>query len=160
MINELDLMETHWNNYKEDYTTEAIVLSAHLGVDLDEATYYIGDQDYFVLTDEEADEAVREDIEQMVWAFRPSFLSVHTGIDEDVFKLLQEKCEGANDAIMSMIKDFDYFVDDAVACDGRGHFLAAYDGNENEATYLSVTRDEGTYTYSTKTTTYYIYRRN
>ena len=37
MINELDLMEKHWNNYKEDYTTEAIVLAAHLGVDLDEA---------------------------------------------------------------------------------------------------------------------------
>ena len=160
MINELDLMETHWNNCKEEYTTEAIVLAAHLGVDLDEVTYYIDDQDYFVLTDEEADEAGREDIEQMVWAFSPSFLSAHTGIDEDVFKLLQEKCEGANDAIMSMIKDFDHFVDDAVACDGRGHFLAGYDGNENEATYLSVTRDEGTYTYSTKTTTYYIYRRN
>ena len=67
MINELDLMKAHWNNYKEDYTTEAIVLSAHLdwkGVDLDEAESHIDDQDYLVLTDEQADEAVREYIEE------------------------------------------------------------------------------------------------
>jgi len=151
MINELDLMETHWNNCKEEYTTEAIVLSAHLGVDTDEAESYIDDEDYLVLTDEEADELVREYIEEMVWAFNPSFLSAHTGIDEDVFKLLQEKCEGANDAIMSMIKDFDHLVEDAVACDGRGHFLSGYDGVEQEVTYKSIDNVE---------TDYYIYRRN
>ena len=159
MINELDLMENHWNNYKQDYTTEAIVLAAHLGVDLDEAESAIDDQDYLVLTDEEADEAVREEIEQLVWAFTPSFLSAHTGyIDEGVFRLLQEKCEDANDSIMSMIKDFDHFVEDAVACDGRGHFLAGYDHEENEVRYLSVVR-EGM-CYKTKETYYYIYRVN
>jgi len=160
MINELDLMEAHWNNYKEDYTTEAIVLSAHLGVALDEAESYIVDQDYLVLTNEEADDWVREEIEQMVWAFNPSFLSAHTRVTEEAIKKIQELYEGANDALAEMIKDFDEFVEDAVACDGRGHFLAGYDHEEHEATYLSVTRDEGTYTYSTKSTTYYIYRRN
>mgnify|MGYP003132135936 FL=1 len=159
MINELDLMETHWNNYKQDYTTEAIILAAHLGVGLDEAELHIYDEDYLVLTDEQADDWVREDIEQMVWAFTPSFLSAHTGyVDEDVFKWLQQKCEGANDAIMSMIKDFDAFVEDAVACDGRGHFLAGYDGIEHEVVYLSVERDG--MCYKTKETYYYIYRRN
>jgi len=159
MINELDLMENHWNNYKQDYTTKAIVLAAHLGVNLDEAESAIDDYDYLVCTDEEADDWVREDIEQMVWAFTPSFLSAHTGyVDEDVFKWLQQKCEGANDAIMSMIKDFDAFVEDAVACDGRGHFLAGYDGIEHEVVYLSVERDG--MCYKTKETYYYIYRRN
>ena len=151
MINELELMKTHWNNYKEEYTTEAILLAAHIGVDTDEAESCIDDQDYLVLTDEQADELVREEIEEMVWAFNPSFLSAHTGIDEDVFKLLQDKCEGANDAIMSMIKDFDEFVEDAVACDGRGHFLAGYDHIEHEVTYKSIDNVE---------TDYYIYRRN
>ena len=159
MINELDLMEPHWSNYKADYTIEAILLSGYLGTDLDDAETYIGDQDYLVLTDEEADDAVREYIEDTVWAFNPSFLSAHTDyIKESVFELLQQECEGANDAIMSMITDFDHFVDDAVACDGRGHFLAGYDGIENEVTYLSVVR-EGL-CYKTKETTYYIYRRN
>jgi len=160
MINELYLMETHWNNYKEDYTTEAIVLSAHLGVDIDDAESYIDDEDYLVLTDENADDAVREEIEQTLWAFNPSFLSAHTNVSEEAIKKIQELYEGANDALAEMIKDFDEFVEDAVACDGRGHFLAGYDGNEDEVTYLSVTRDEDTYTYSTKSTTYYIYRRN
>ena len=159
MMNELDLMENHWNNYKQDYTTEAIVLAGHLGVDLIEAESFIDGHDYLVYTDEEADDAVRDYIEQSVWAFTPSFLSAHTGyIDEDVFKLLQEKCEGAHDSIMSMIKDFDAFVEDAVACDGRGHFLSGYDGIEHEVVYLSVERDG--MCYKTKETYYYIYRVN
>jgi len=154
MINELDLMKAHWNNYKEDYTTEAIVLSAHLdwkGVDLDEAESHIDDQDYLVLTDEQADEAVREYIEETVWAFNPSFLSAHTGVDEEIFEALADRCESNNESFKRMIKNFDEFVEDAVACDGRGHFLAGYDGNENEITFTSL---------DDTTTTYYIYRRN
>ena len=158
MINELDLMETHWNNYKQDYTTEEIILASHLGVDIDYAESYIDDQDYLVLTDEEADEAVREEIEQLVWAFTPSFLSAHTRVSEEAIKKIQELYEGANDALAEMIKDFDAFVEDAVASDGRGHFLAAYDHQENQVRYLSVVRDG--LCYKTKETYYYIYRRN
>ena len=159
MINELDLMETHWNNHKKEYTTEAIVLAAHIGVDLDEAESYIDSEDYLVLTDEQANDWVREEIEEMVWAFTPSFLQAHTGVDSGTLKTMQESlCENANEPITAMIKDFDHFVDDAVACDGRGHFLAGYDGVEHEIPYLSVVR-EGL-CYKTKETRYYIYRRN
>ena len=158
MINELDLMETHWNNYKQDYTTEEIILASHLGVDIDYAESYIDDQDYLVLTDEESDEAVREEIEQMVWAFNPSFLCAHTNVSEEAIKKIQELYEGANDALAEMIKDFDAFVEDAVACDGRGHFLAGYDGVEHEVRYLSVVRDGLNINYAE--TYYYIYRRN
>jgi len=125
---------------------------------MDDAQSYIDDGDYLVLTDTEADEAVREEIEEMVWAFTPSFLSAHTGVKESVFKLLQNECEGSNDAIMSMIKDFDHFVDDAVACDGRGHFLAGYDHEEHYCDWQTVERKDGKY--ETVTTEYYIYRRN
>jgi hypothetical protein len=158
MINELDLMETHWNNYKEEYTTEAIVLSAHLGVALDEAESYIDSEDYLVLTDEQADDWVREEIEQLVWAFTPSFLSAHTRVTEEAIKKIQELHEGANDTLAEMIKDFDWFVEDAVRTDGRGHFLAGYDHEEHEVRYLSVVR-EGL-CYKTEETCYYIYRRN
>ena len=153
-----------WEKAFEDVVNDrerVIALAMHLSdynFDLEDVDGYI-DNGYLVYTDEEADEAVREYIEETVWAFTPSFLSAHTGyIDEDVFKLLQEKCEGANDSIMSMIKDFDAFVEDAVACDGRGHFLSGSDGIEHEVVYLSVERDG--MCYKTKETYYYIYRVN
>ena len=159
MIDEQTLMETHWRETIADYDVpQTIILASHLGVSMDDAQSFIDDQDYLVLTDEEADKAVREEIEETVWAFTPSFLSAHTGVKESVFKLLQNECEGSNDAVMSMIKDFDHFVDDAVACDGRGHFLADYDHAEDSETYASVVREGRCY--KTEKMTYYIYRRN
>ena len=159
MIDEQTLMETHWRETIADYDVpQTIILARHLEVDMDDAQSYIDSEEYLVLTDEEADEHVREEIEEIVWAFTPSFLSVHTGVDEDVFRLLQQKCENANDAIKSMIKDFDWFVEDAVRCDGRGHFLARYDHNESEEIYASVVRNGRCY--EVEQNTYYIYRRN
>ena len=108
--------------------------------------YSFGHEEYMILTDDEADEKVAEYIKETVWAFNPSFLSCHSGIDEDVFKLLQEKCESANEAILKLIKDFDHFVEDAIASDGRGHFLSGYDGEENDHEHDNET--------------YYIYRTN
>jgi hypothetical protein len=150
-IKQSELMKTLWLNQILEYDIESIVLASYLGVDTYEAHSYINDQDYLVLTDEEADEAVREYIEETVWAFNPSFLSAYTRVSEEAIKKIQELHEDANDALAEMIKDFDEFVEDAVACDGRGHFLAGYDGNENEVTFTSLD--------DTKTI-YYIYRRN
>lgn len=131
-----------------------IALSMHLatfGVEesMEDVDGYI-DDGYLVYTDEEADEAVREYIEETVWAFTPSFLQAHTGVSSDIIKEMQEKMSpSANQAITAMIKDFDHFVDDAIACDGRGHFLAQYDHEEN---YVSFSNEEG------KNVTYFIYR--
>jgi hypothetical protein len=101
-----------------------------------------GDE-YLVLTDEEADERVKDYITESVWAFTPSFLSNHIPVHlQDKCEHLQDKCEVANDAILNAIIDFDDFVEDAVSADGRGHFLATYDGDEVE--------EDG----------YYIYRTN
>ena len=80
-----------------------------------------GDREYLVLKDEEADKRAEEYIKDTAWAFNPSFLSAHTG----------EKCEDSNDAVLSMIKDFDHFVSDAISSDGRGHFIATYDHDES-----------------------------
>lgn len=104
--------------------------------------------DYLVLTDSEADEKAKEYILDTVWAFTPSFLSSETEIDIEVFEAIQgnDRCESNNDAILSMIKDKDSFVEEAIRCDGRGHFISHYDGNENEETVNE--------------TTYYIYRQN
>ena len=98
----------------------------------DDHYYTFGNQEYMVLTDEEADDKVAEYIKETVWAFNPDFLARHSGIDREVFEKLQESCETANDAIFKLIKNFDDLVEDAIGTDGRGHFLSGYDGNENE----------------------------
>ena len=98
----------------------------------------IGRESYKVLTDAEADSAAREYILESVWAFNKSFLDGHSEaiaeMDDEVFKKIQEMCEGANKTILRLIDDVDHFVDDAIASDGRGHFLNTYDGEENDVT--------------------------
>ena len=147
-----ETVKQQWYDYlTNEYELQAIVLAHYLvegdnRPDYDEAQSDFDSEDYLVYTDEEADEAVREDIEQMVWAFTPSFLRTHTGVTIEAIAKIQEMCEGANEPLTAMIKDFDHFVDDAVNCDGRGHFLAPYDHEENEITFNGIT--------------YYIYRRN
>lgn len=92
-----------------------------------------GSQEYLVCTDEEADNAAEECIEESLWAFNSSFLESHArhGITADDFERLQDKCESANPAFKAMIGDFQHFVDDAIRSDGRGHFISGYDGEEN-----------------------------
>jgi hypothetical protein len=41
-------------------------------------------------------------------------------------------CERANPLVLALIEDQRYFVHDAKIADGRGHFLAGYDGEECE----------------------------
>jgi hypothetical protein len=138
-----------WDNATEmcDYgdMPKILALAHHLdSIDFEDVEGYIGN-DYLVYTDEEADGAVREYIEQTVWAFSSTFLQAHTGVDSDTIKQMQENMsESANEAITAMIKDFDAFVDDAVSSDGRAHFLSMYDGEEIQ---IQVDR-----------TVYYIYR--
>ncbi len=156
---EEEIMKEHWRETIADYDfPQTIILAKHLGVDLDDAQAEIDSEDYLVLTDEEADEAVREAIEESLWAFTPSFLSWHTGVDEEVFVALAGRCEANNDSYKGMIKDFDAFVEQAVGADGRGHFLNPYDGQEHDCNWQTVEHKDGKY--ETVTTEYYIYRRN
>jgi hypothetical protein len=116
--------------------------------------YEHGNREYLVLTDDEAHESCKNYVRETAWAFNASFLSDQTGLPEAMFAAVQDKCEGANDAVLQCIEQscgLDSFVSDALAADGRGHFLAGYDGHENEVSGLN---DEG------KTITYFIYRTN
>lgn len=102
----------------------------------DEFNFEDGGHSYMVLTDAEADDMARDLILDSIWAFNPSFLAAHAreGIDEDVIKAIQDndRCESNNKALTALIEDIDHFVDDAIRCDGRGHFISSYDGEENE----------------------------
>lgn len=156
IVTDEQMKQDWYDNLTKEYD-ERVIAFAHYDAgsfgfaDYDEAQNNIDSEDYLVYTDEEADEAVREHIEEMVWAFNASFLQAHTGVDADAIKKIQEMSEGANEPLKAMIKDFDHFADDAVSCYGRGHFLAPYDHEENEITFNVMCHSS---------TTYYIYRRN
>ena len=91
--------------------------------------------EYMVLNEQERNEKVKEYIQETLWAFRPSFLAKETGLPEEVFRALSEKCESGNDAILALVEKtcgLDAFVKAAVEADGYGHFLAFYDGEEEK----------------------------
>lgn len=100
--------------------------------------------EYRVLTEEQADAKVKEEIEYSLWAFNPDFITSHCKNYDDMdqyevesaiesLRYAQEQCcEGANGLVRALIDDMDEFVEDAINADGRGHFLAYYDGVENE----------------------------
>lgn len=110
-------------------------LAAHLECSIEDAESAM--DDYCIYTDDEATEACKKYILESLWAFNYSFLCCHSdaiaAIPEKEFKDMQGKlCESFNKAILAMIDDIDHFIDDAIACDGRGHFLSSYDGQEHE----------------------------
>lgn len=139
----MDYEQRNENDYKqtfEDYCAE----------NLTEVEDFDND-DYLVLTDEEADEKAKEYITDSLWAFNPSFLASMTEFDEEIFQAIADngKCESNNDVIYNTIQKtcgINDFVEAAVQADGRGHFMSSYDGNENEETVHGET--------------FYIYRLN
>lgn len=131
------------------------VLGTYLETDTDNISASQAD-DYLVCTDEEADEAAKENILDSLWAFNASFIMSHmkykangreySDLKKAIEKMQGELCESANCLIKSMIDDLDHFVSDAISADGRGHFLTTYDNEENEIDFDGVT--------------YFIYRLN
>ena len=131
----------------EVYSIEQTTLASFLGCSPDELEdvsydsyglelFAYGNQEYAIGTDDDADAACIAAIRESVWAFNASFLASETGLPEAMFTFASEQCESANDAILQVIEQscgLDSFVDTAIGCDGRGHFLSGYDGNENES---------------------------
>lgn len=95
-----------------------------------------GNRRYLVLTDSEADKATEEHIKDSLWAFNADFIIDHSKLPYEALEMVQSfqeaKSEGANETIAALIEDMSEFVSDAIAADGRGHFLSGYDGAENE----------------------------
>jgi hypothetical protein len=134
-------------DYIMDIENKIKTLAEHLDCEANEivrsycdSNFELGNKEYLVLTDDEADERVKEYIEESIWAFSPWFLASHTGLDEEIIKHLQDKCEGANDVLLNAVKDINDFVNDAISCDGRGHFMSSYDGHEEELNELFIYR--------------------
>jgi hypothetical protein len=101
----------------------------------DDCLYEVGNNSWLVLTDDEADERCAEYIRESIWAFNKSFVInyVPDGVGYDQLNPLNELYEDANPILLALVGDrFDEFVADAISSDGRGHFLAGYDGEEAE----------------------------
>ena len=138
-INEA-VIKKEWDNYYSEYRFDVY-----------------GDE-YLVMDDDRAYATAYQEISQLLWAFNTDFILDHLKddikygddpVDLDELKasidLVKGKlCEGANAIIHALIDDLEEFVDDAIAADGRGHFISSYDGEEHEVTVDGET--------------YYIYR--
>lgn len=100
-----------------------------------------GAGEYMICTDETADASAKGEILSNLWAFRAEFLAGETGLPSEVFSCLQEKmCEDCNDTILALVRSTcgeASIVDAAVSADGRGHFLASYDSDEQVYTTKS-----------------------
>lgn len=93
-----------------------------------------GEEWAIALTEEEATRAAEEYIEETAWTFGADYLQDITGIPEEMFRAVQDKCEGANDAILACIEatcGIETFRDHAIADNGRG-LLSGYNGEEEE----------------------------
>ena len=117
-----------------------------------EDVFNYGNQEYLILTDEEADEKTAEEIKNSLWAFDSDFIIQHCKNFEkmDIYEVeaakeslrySQEKCcENANGLVYALIDNIDEFIEDAINADGRGHFISYYDGEENEENGLYIYR--------------------
>jgi len=156
-IGEEDSAKESYDAANEDYES----FNDFCSNECDEVEEFNND-DYLVLTDEEANEKVKEYIEGSLWAFNADFIIGECGLDfsgvDSLRKMQQDSCEDANDFIRSLIDkctDIDSFVESAVRADGRGHFLSSYDGEENEETVCEFCEETGE-----NETMFYIYRVN
>lgn len=115
----------------------------------DDCLYDVGAAEYLILTDAEADERAADYIRETLWAFNAEFLSAYMpeGIDADEIDAIRgDRCEDANDAMVALVNatgSMDDLIRDAIAADGRGHFLGGYDFEE-----IEHRADDGTYWYA------------
>ena len=100
-----------------------------------ENIFSIDNEEYLVLTYEEAREKTEEYIKDSLCYFNPDFIYYHSifnGRDEDCIDIIKAIQEKENSSLIEdIIEDIDSFIEDAICCDGIGHFLATYDHEEN-----------------------------
>lgn len=143
--------------FSEDEINEAVIKKEWDSY-YNEYRFDVYGDDFLVLNDDRAYETAFHEISQELWAFNDDFIVDH--IKDDIkygsypvdlselkaaLGVMQKKlCECANAIIYALIDDLEEFVKDAIAADGRGHFISSYNCEEHE---VAVDGE-----------TYYIYR--
>lgn len=108
-------------------------------------TFEIIGNEYKVFTDRDADEEAADYIKGSLWAFNADFILEHSEATkgmtdreyeetEKALKMVQSSmCESCNALVGALISDLQQFIVDAIDADGRGHYIASYDGEEHES---------------------------
>lgn len=145
------------DGYTED-DMKSVTVDRYYSSLYSEYRYEACGEEFYVLEDVRAYALAFQLIEAELWAFTPDFIVEHLKPDivycdypvdlgdlRLAIRAVQERLyEGANALIQALIDDLEEFVEDAIAADGRGHFISSYDGVEHEVTVDGET--------------YYIYR--
>jgi hypothetical protein len=100
-------------------------------IEIDGATLEVNNMEFMVLDEDEKQECLKNNIRETASYFNASFLAAMTELPEKVFEALTDE----NEAVCELIEKtcgMDKFIDEACRCDGAGHFLNNYDGNEYE----------------------------
>ena len=111
----------------------------------DDCEFTYGSDEYWVCEDDEADQRAEDYILETLWAFRPEYLTYYMHFVDsmsnserqsfvEILEQIQGKmCESCNGIIKSMVDSkLARLINDSIRDDGRGHFLAPYDFEENE----------------------------
>lgn len=96
-----------------------------------------GNAEYAIGTDEEAQEACVEYVKESIRSFKASFIlsecDLPAQLEEGIRAMQEKRCESCNDTLLELVEKcttLESFTDSAISADGRGHFLASYDGSE------------------------------
>ena len=138
MSEKLQALKDHLEEQGEPVDLDDIEESQH-----DDSTFKVWRRDYLVLTDDEADARALEYVRESLWAFNADFLASYCDLPAEMFSVLSEKCESANETIKKLVEQsggVKEFADEAVSADGRGHFLSGYDGDEYEQSEYFIYR--------------------
>lgn len=137
-----------------DAANRVDTLAQHLGctpqeieqTEYDEALFEVDGGWYLVLTSDEATARALDNAEESLWAFRSGYLAEYMpeGITAAILAPIQDKlCENAQPAIRAMLgARLQECLQDAIATDGREHFLSTYDGEEHEVEGLFIYRTD------------------
>lgn len=110
--------------------------SANLDTEYGLPVIEIDGDSYLVASNEDkADTAVAKYIRGSLCYFSPTFLYDMTGLPLEVFEALANCDFSDHEAYFRLIQatcGIEDFIETAIDCDGRGHFLSSYDGKERE----------------------------
>lgn len=115
---------------KNALADENIVCDSHWGLPV---LVIDGDEYAVAATEQEAFEACCENIEDSLCYFKPSFLAEQTELPAELFEALARTDFSDNEVYKDLIErvtTIENFVQEAIDCDGMGHFLAPYDLKE------------------------------
>ena len=115
---------------KNALADENIVRDSHWGLPV---LIIDGDEYAVAATEQEAFEACCENIEDSLCYFSPSFLAEQTELPVEIFEALARTDFSDNEVYKDLIErvtTIENFVQEAIDCDGMGHFLAPYDLKE------------------------------